>query len=269
MRALKIGIGFVLTSLALAAALPAAAQLPPPNEAGVSTGHIHLTVPDREKHFEIWQRLGGKAATSGAGGRIAFPGMYILLTEGEPAAPSSATVANHIGFSVNDYGAYKAALEAVGAKIVVDNSDGGQIIADLPDGVRVELLTDAEQDEPIVFHHIHLVAADTVALRDWYAQVLVAEVGERRGLPSAIVPGGRIDVMPGRGEPPRGSRGAAIDHIGFDVADMDAFAARMQRLGIAFDIEPRRVESIGLTIAFITDPAGTFIEITEGLADLD
>lgn len=253
----------------LAATLPGVAQLPAPNAAGVSTGHVHLTVPDTARHADIWRRLGAETERAGSLELLAFPGMYVLLTEGEPSAPSTETSANHIGFSVRDYADYKRRLEAIGAEIFYDSPDDGQILADLPDGVRIEILADEAQSEPIVFHHVHLVAADTAALRDWYTEVFDAAPGERRGLPSAIVPGGRVDVMDARGEAPQGSRGAAIDHIGFEVADMSAFAARMEALGVAFDLEPTRVESIGLTVAFLTDPVGTYVEVTEGLADLD
>ena len=113
------------------------------------------------------------------------------------------------------------------------------------------------------------LAALESELRDWYLEVFSAEPGERRGLPSALVPGGRVDFIPARGEVPKPSRGAAIDHIGFEVADMDAFAAHIESLGIEFDRPPTRVEEIGLTIAFITDPAGTYIEITEGLDEVE
>lgn len=245
------------------------AQLPPPNEAGVSTGHIHLTVPDREKHLAIWESLGGGLKSEGPLSLISIPGIYILLTEREPEVPSIETSANHIGFTVRDYSSYKARFESIGAEIFYDSPENGQILADLPDGVRIEILADGSQSEPIVFHHMHLVASDPAMLRDWYTRVFGAEPGERRGLPSAIVPGGRVDIMGARGEAARRSRGGAIDHIGFEVADMDDFAARLDRLGIAFDVEPRRVDAIGLTIAFITDPVGTYIEITEGLAGLD
>ena len=253
----------------LAAAVPGAAQLPAPNAAGVSTGHIHLTVPDTARHAEIWRQLGAESESAGPLELLVFPGTYLLLAEGDPTAPSIETSANHIGFSVRDYADYKRRLEGVGAVIFYDSAENGQILADLPDGVRVEFLTDTQQSEPIVFHHVHLAAPDTEALRDWYTEVFGAEPGERRGLPSAIVPGGRVDIMGARGDAPQGSRGAAIDHIGFEVTDMAAFAARMETLGVAFDLEPRRVESIGLTIAFLTDPVGTYIEVTEGLADLD
>lgn len=250
-------------------ALPSLAQLATPNASGVSTGHIHFTVPDLEKHLGIWTSLGGETVSSGMLDLIAFPGAYLLLTEGRPAAASIETSANHIGFSVNDYADYRAKLEQLGATFFFEDATNGQVLADLPDGIRIELLTDAQQQEAIVFHHMHIASVDPSALRDWYVRVFGAEVGERRGLPSALVPGGRVDVMPVSGEAPRGSQGAALDHIGFEVADMDAFAAHLAELDIAFDIAPRRIDAIGLTIAFLTDPAGTYIEVTEGLAALD
>lgn len=259
----------VLALLMLGCTLPAFAQLPAPNDGGISTGHIHFTVPDSATHLAIWESLGGERGSSGALQYVAFPGIYILVTEGSAEASSIETTANHIGFSVQDYAKYRALLEEAGASFFYENADDGQALADLPDGVRVEILTDTGQDAPIVFHHMHLATTDTEALRDWYLQVFDAEPGERRGLPSALVPGGRVDIMGAMGEAPRGSRGGALDHIGFEVADMDAFAARLEQLGIAFDMAPRRIDAIGLTIAFLTDPAGTYIEVTEGLADFD
>jgi catechol 2,3-dioxygenase-like lactoylglutathione lyase family enzyme len=251
-------------------AAPGFAQLPAPNAAGVSTGHTHFTVPDPAKHLAIWKSLGGRQGASGPLNYVAFPGMYLLFTAGTAEVPSIQTSANHIGFSVKDYADYRAKLLAAGATFFFESEENGQILADLPDGIRIEILTDTEQAEPIIFHHIHLATADTMVLRDWYLKVFGAEAGERRGLPSALVPGGRVDVMgaPANGPAPRGSKGGALDHIGFEVADMDAFAKHLESLGIKFDSEPRRIEAIGLTIAFLTDPVGTYIEVTKGLADI-
>lgn len=261
---------FAPAAAALLLAAPAAsfAQLPAPNDAGVSTGHVHLIVPDLDRHAEIWKRLGAEERARGRLRVFMFPGMHLLLTEGEPAAPSIDTAANHIGFSVADYADYRARLDELGAEIFFESAEDGQVLADLPDGVRIELLTESDQDAPIAFHHVHLSAPDENALRDWYLEVFSAEPGERRGLPSAIVPGGRVDFLPARGQAPRASRGGAIDHIGFEVADMDAFAAHVDALGIEFDRPPTRVDAIGLTIAFLTDPAGTYIEVTQGLNEV-
>lgn len=251
--------------------LPAAAaiaQLPAPNAAGVSTGHIHLAVPDVEKHTRLWTSLGGVKKSSGVLSVIEFPGIYILLNEGEPEAPSIETSANHIGFSVLDYPVFRDLLESAGATFFYESEENGQLLADLPDGVRIEILTDFEQSDAIAFHHMHIATTDAEDLRDWYLRVFDAASGERRGLPSAVVPGGRVDFLPATSAP-LGSRGAAIDHIGFEVSDIDAFAAKMDTLSIAFDMGPLTVDEIGLKIAFITDPAGTFIEITEGLAAIE
>lgn len=47
----------VLTVLLVSAA-PLRAQLPAPNAAGVSAGHIHMTVTDPDAHKKIPQGLG-------------------------------------------------------------------------------------------------------------------------------------------------------------------------------------------------------------------
>jgi catechol 2,3-dioxygenase-like lactoylglutathione lyase family enzyme len=273
MRLLKNSISVIASLLLLPmllGATPSQAQLPVPNGTGISTGHAHFVVTNREQHVEIWKTLGGTVGASGSLNYLAFPGIFILLTEGQPTAPSIDTTANHVGFSVQDYAAYKGKLQTIGAKIFYENEKDGQILADLPDGVRIEILTDKTQTQPIIFHHMHVVGADTKALQSWYIKVFGADAGERRGLPSAIIPGGRVDILSVReGAPvPRGSKRGAIDHIGFEVADMDAFAAHLKSVGVAFDVEPRKIEAIGLSIAFLTDPAGTYIEVTQGLSKL-
>jgi len=126
------------------------------------------------------------------------------------------------------------------------------MIVDLPGGVRLEFVGDREQSAPIVFHHAHLSATDGAAMRDWYVKVFGAEPSERRNLPSAVVPGGRVDFLPVPGNAPRPSTGAAIDRIGFEARDVKAFAQHLQRLGVALDRG-----------AFLSDPAGASIEVTQ------
>jgi catechol 2,3-dioxygenase-like lactoylglutathione lyase family enzyme len=60
------------------------------------------------------------------------------------------------------------------------------------------------------------------------------------------------------------TRGRSIDHIGFELDDLEAFCERLEAKGVEFDVEYREIDSIALKIAFITDPAGTYIELTEG-----
>jgi len=62
------------------------------------------------------------------------------------------------------------------------------------------------------------------------------------------------------------TKGRALDHIGFEVASMDLFAQKLQAQGIDFDMPPRNAPNGTTKIAFLTDPLGTYIELTQGLA---
>ncbi len=56
-----------------------------------------------------------------------------------------------------------------------------------------------------------------------------------------------------------------MDHIGFEVRNLEAFSKRLEAAGIRFDVPYRKIPSLGLAVAFFTDPWGTYIELTEGL----
>ena len=75
----------ILTSLlVLAPAL--LAQLPAPNAAGVSAGHMHLMVRDPEVHKKIWvDALGAQVVNSGALELLKLPGIFLVLGKAEPA----------------------------------------------------------------------------------------------------------------------------------------------------------------------------------------
>jgi hypothetical protein len=70
----------------------AAAQLgEPANDLGVRLGHIHLTVKDVGAQRQFWTgMMGGTLVQNGPLAMIQFPGVFILLEEGQPAAPTPA-----------------------------------------------------------------------------------------------------------------------------------------------------------------------------------
>ena len=53
-------------------------------------------------------------------------------------------------------------------------------------------------------------------------------------------------------------------HIGFEFEDLEAFCKELEARGIKFQVPFRDIPAIGLKVAFITDPDGTFIELTQG-----
>jgi catechol 2,3-dioxygenase-like lactoylglutathione lyase family enzyme len=253
-------------ALCLVVAANAHAQLPAGNTAGVATGHIHLAVTDLAQAKATWLAFGAKDITSGKLQLLGFPGIYVMLAQRAPTASSAGSVVDHVGFAVKDLALYKQKLLDNGAKIVAENANLGLVIGELREGTLVEFRSEPTITHPIEFHHFHLKSADPDALQAWYVDTFGAEKSSRMNLPSAVVPGGRVDFLKAAADKPtEPSKGRAIDHIGFEVDDLDAFAAKLRAKGIKFDREPAMVDAIGVKIAFITDPAGTYIELTQGL----
>jgi hypothetical protein len=66
-----------------------------------------------------------------------------------------------------------------------------------------------------------------------------------------------------------GTEGRAVDHVGFEVRDLETFCAELAAKSIELTVPYHRDPALdGLASAVITDPWGTVIELTEGLRDL-
>ncbi len=254
-------------ALFAASAAPLFAQLAPPNECGVTLGHIHLNVTEPEEHSKLWLGLlGGKVAHAGSLEMFQLPGIFIVAGKGvdPPSAGSDGSTVNHFGFLVPSYSDIKAKLAALDLPLFMDNPNNRQVIAVFPDKIRVEFTEDAGVQCP-VFHHVHLSSAAPEKLRDWYVRTFGARAGTRGAFLAAMIPGGEVDFRKAPG-PQAPTKGRALDHIGFEVRNLAAFCRKLQADGIAFDLTYRELPQLGgLKIAFLTDPEGTRIELTEGL----
>ena len=97
-----------------------------------------------------------------------------------------------------------------------------------------------------------------------------AQNGSRRELPTATFNGNEIDFLaPGGAQPPASRRNRVIDHIGFEVKDLEAFCKKLEAQGIKLDRPYTKVPALNIAIAFIQDPWGTYIELTDGLREVD
>jgi hypothetical protein len=65
---------------------------------------------------------------------------------------------------------------------------------------------------------------------------------------------------------PAGTRGRGLDHIGFVVKNLEEFCKKLEAAGQKFDRPYGRLPNSTTAIAFLTDPWGTYIELTENLA---
>ena len=251
--------------LLAASAVTVFAQLAPPNDAGISEGHIHLIVPDPDAQMKVWvDVLGATIVKSGPITLLKLPGIFLLVSKGNATEGSNGSTVNHIGFLVKDYAALETKLAAANLPVVFDNKKTQSIVT-FPNDVRVEFNEDTTISAPVVFHHIHLMTTDPAALQAWYVKTFGAEASTRRNLPAAKIPGGEVDFLMAK-EAPAPTKGRTLDHIGFEVKDLNAFCKKLAADGITFDMPYREVPNIGLKIAFIIDPVGTRIELTQGLA---
>ena len=253
-------------ALLAASAIPLFGQLAPPNAAGISLGHIHLVVPDPDAQIKVWTDvLGATMEKSGPLSLLKLPGIFIIVSKGNATEGSNGSTANHIGFLVKDYAALKTRLAAGNIPTVFEIAKNKQIMLTFPDQIRVEFNEDPSISTPVAFHHIHLMTTDPAALQAWYVKTFGADASTRRNLPAAKIPGGEVDFLKAK-DAPAATKGRTLDHIGFEIQDLDAFCKKLAAEGMAFDMPYRDIPAIGLKIAFIIDPAGTRIELTQGLA---
>jgi len=274
------GSAFAIGLLA-ALALPAAAQIAAPNARGVSMGHLHYLVADVAAERDFWERLGGIAGTVVEGERVQMPGFVVLLSEGMPEP--GPTLVEHVAFRVRSL----AAIEARGFEIELVEAYPGIASISTPAGNRIELFEEGtatnvgfepEHSDPVAerhnrplvgvldSHHLHFyLPEDQVeAARDWYVAHFGAVPGMRWRYLAADLPGMNLNFSAPTGpQSPTGDR--SLDHIGFEIAGLEDFCLELETAGVVLDQPYRRI-SAALAVATLTDPWGTTIELSEGIA---
>jgi predicted enzyme related to lactoylglutathione lyase len=276
---------FCILHLALLPSI-ASAQLLAAKEGPIVYGHHHVNATDPAAHKKFWaDALGGTVAKVGTDGRevIRIPNVWIFMRAQAAKGSSKGSTADHIGFSVKDLDATLARVKANGFRVAtadespasynvkgdVANPGPGTRLAFVfgPDDVKVELLEATNQAEPIRLHHMHFFGEQNTAMRDWYVKVFGAvaqPAAANAAFISATLPGLRLNFSPSS-TPVSATAGRVVDHIGFEVRNLQEFLARLEAQGIKPSVTFRRVDALATNIAFIVDPWGTNIELTEGL----
>jgi len=278
----------VVLALVLAAGL-VHAQVSAPNNAGVSFSHLHFRVNDVEANKAFWVALGGKPVKFGATEVVKIPGVLIFLAQADPLEPSEGSVLDHIGVKVQNIAAAVSALRDRDLMVPPTNSST-VVNSFMPSGDRVELFAELTENakftldpgqvdpsaerhnikmsDAVTSHHIHIYTpegADGTA-RDWYVKNFGATPGTRFHYKAADVPGMNLNFL-GSEKKLAPTKGRTLDHIGFEVKNLEAFCKTLQANGVKFDMPYTRRDN-GLALAFLTDPWGTYIELTEGLSGL-
>ena len=270
---------------------PALAQLSPPNEAGVAMGHLHYYVRDVEANQRFWESLGGEAASFGQSVVMKFPDVLVFLSEGEPEGGTDGSIVNHMAFRVQSLGT----IVAAGFEFEPPPSGVTNVFS--PEGERIELFDDTatnltftlDDDEdagvaaqvasrhnrrldvPVIAHHLHLYlteGADAVDMaQEWYATMFGGTPGTRWRYDAVDLPGINLNFSYNADAGGAPTRGRMLDHIGFEITNLEAFCQRLEAQDVTFDV-PYTLHSSGIGYAFLTDPWGVYIELTEGLRGL-
>ena len=283
---------FACCILHLALLLPStvSAQLLAAKDGPIVYGHHHVNATSPAEHKKFWaDTLGGTVVKVGTDGRevVRFPNVWIFMREQAAKGSSKGSTADHIGLSVpnlravldkvkaNGYRNVTAAEALPGQKLNGDFVEVGtgpvSALAYVfgPDEVKVELVEMKAQKEPVKLHHIHFYGTQQAEMRAWYEKVFGAmeSPSANPNFISASLPGVGLNfsVSP---TPTAPTAGRAVDHIGFEVKNLQEFLTRLEAQGIKPSVAYRRVDALGINIAFIVDPWGTNIELTEGLDTL-
>ena len=255
----------LMAALLLAATTPAIAQMAAPGDARVVMGHLHVTAADAGEARAFWLAFGGEATAIGPIQLIGFPGVNIAITEAEPTGGTLGSVVDHVGFNVPDVAAADARWTAAGLTVEPGGFPAQRWLT-APGGVRIEILENAEVGAPVVMHHVHWNTTEIPAMQAWYARAFGAVPGMRGRFVAADIPGANLTFSEPEGDAPlAGTAGRGLDHVGFEAPDLRALIAHLESEGITLDEGYREIPGAGVAIAYLTDPWGTRIEITDTL----
>ena len=282
---MRLTIPFVAL-IAVALSTNASAQLLAAKDGPIVYGHHHIAASDIPAHLEFFaDTLGGTKITFGPQkiDVVKFPNVFIFFRNQKPTGGTKGTTVNHIGFSVPNLRQTLDRVKAGGYPIITRSEVAAtqQVIDDIapinantsiafvmgPDEVKVELLENRQQATPIALHHVHFFGPHNNEMREWYVKVFGAKSRDAANFPAADLPGVALNFSPSP-DPVIGTSGRSLDHLGFEIKDLEAFCKKLEAMGIKLNVTYRKAEALGLGVAFVTDPWGTSIELNEGLDTL-
>lgn len=258
-------------------------QVVPANEMGVAAGHEHLRSMDVEGARKFWLALGGEPAALGMTQIIKFPGVFLMFqnaaagnrggaapaTPPAPPQPSEGSTVESLGFKVKSLRDSLAKWEAAGIK-PLPGATAKQASLMAPDNVKVQISEDPSIATAIATDEMKMVVTNVDEASQWYAKFFGARITKQGASALAQIPGMNIRIM-AAAQAPAATQGRAIDHIGLEVKNLEAFMKKLEAAGVKIN-RPYAAAPAQLTplksIAFITDPWGTYIELNEGFADV-
>jgi catechol 2,3-dioxygenase-like lactoylglutathione lyase family enzyme len=277
-------LALVTALCVLTTAAPASAQLLAAATNPIVYGHLHLNPTSIPEHKKFWaDTLGGTLTTIGTQNLeiVKFPNVLVFWRANQAATGGSkGSTADHLGLSVPALRPVLERVRANGFQVVtteeaqptdkIDDGIATRGAARLafvlgPDNAKVELVEQPQQTTPVALHHMHFFGQQNREMRDWYVKVFGAKPRDGAQFVSADLPGVAMNFSPAAA-PTAATAGRVYDHIGFEVKNLEEFCKRLEAQGITLTVSYRRIAALDTAIAFVTDPWGTSIELSDGLA---
>lgn len=262
----------LVVALILCSALTLAAQLPAPNAEGVSAGHHIFRAKDVDVANKFWTTLGGEPSALATIKLMKFPGVLLFISAPRVAAGTTAqpTPGNHgttvefIAFKVKDLKESLSKWKAAGIEPMKEYKD---VTLLGPDDVQVRIIEDKTLLVPIASDGVVMNAANVADVSAWYAKWFGAKLSRSGSDTIGEIPGARI-VFHETKEPIAPTKGHSLNLLGFEVKDLPAFVKKYQDAGGKFDGAGTIATSTAanLSVIQLTDPWGTSIEVSQGLA---
>ena len=235
-------------------------------------GHHHLNTTNMaaQKKFYV-ETLGGKLRHIGAGTEreqdiIEFPGVLMFFRPMQaPTGGSIGTTVNHIGFSVPDLKVLVPKIKAAGFKMITTDSVAAtvKVTDDIaaaspttniafalgPEETKVEFVEVKDQKAAIQLHHIPFFGQQNREMREWYEKTFGAKdvtAAPGAAFVQATLPGVFLNFTPSP-TPTVGTTGRALDHIGFEIKNLEAFTKKLEAQGPAGSSE--RSTQLGIAVA--------------------
>lgn len=258
-------VGLVLGLLTLCDAAPHA-QLAVPGPSGVVMGHLHLATKDMEASRRFWAALGGVAVQNGQLQLIQLPGTFVMLRQSQQTTGGTeGSTVERVMLRVR-----ASELPQLAQKLAEATGSKASALLTSPEGVTIELRGgEASQETAVRMERLDFRTVAPAETRDWYVKTF----GARSDVLAGATPQTYIAELPGLSmyfrkadAAPAGTRGRGLDHIGFEVKNLEEFCKKLEAAGQKFDRPYGRLPNSTTAIAFLTDPWGTYIELTENLA---
>jgi len=263
MRAMKTLFSLILL---LSLSVTLIAQLPAPNAAGASAGHHILRAKDVDTANKFWMTLGGEPGALATIKLMKIPGVLLFISAPRGNTPSlggnHGTTVEFLTFKVKDLKASLAKWKEAG---IVPMNEYKEVTLMGPDDVQVRITEDSKLTTPIAADGLVMNVANATEVSTWYAKWFGAKISRSGKDTIGEIPGARI-VFHETKDPIAPTRGHSVGLLGFEVTDLQDFVKRYQESGAKLDGNIATASAAKLSVVQLTDPWGTSIEVSQGLA---